>query len=145
MKKSFLKNAGIIVMAAAICLSPCMYTLASVVYNGPIATFTKQYVDSNEWTYVCYAQSPRKSTELSISISKIYKADGTTSNYKRIKVNPAIRNVLQGSRTLFVGSTTYYTIPSAYRAAGEKYIFFAMGNDPALDCQISGSFIAQQY
>lgn len=140
MKKKLLKNIGIIALALAICFLPQISTFAKCVYNGPITMFTKQYVDSNEWTYVCYAKDSYSCKEVSICIDNIYTASGTDSWYSSVKVRPCFGNDLYEITNLKKNKTIYYTIPTAYRAAGNYYRLFAMGNNPSLDCQITGVF-----
>lgn len=140
--KKIMKNVGIIALAIATCMLPQINALATVIHNGPIAIFNKQYVDSNEWTYVCYTSDTVSSKEVSIKIDTIYTASGAESLYQKVKVSPSFGNTLQASTTLELNKKLYYTIPLAYRNAGNQYLLFAMGNNPALDCQISGFFTA---
>ena len=142
MKRNFIKNVGIIVFAIVICMLPQINTWATVVHNGPIATFAKEYVDSNQWTYICNTSDDVSSKEVCIRVTKIYTASGEDSLYQKVKVSPSFGNTMQASTTIKLDDKVYYTIPVAYRAAGNQYLLFAMGNNPALDCQISGFFTA---
>lgn len=135
-----MKKMGILLVTVLMLLGADSTVFATVVYNGPITIFTRQYVDSNQWTYVCDSSSTNKSKYLEVKIAAIYKADGSDSNYKKVKMYCAAGSLVVGSETISIGDTKFYDVPSGYNAAGTINKLFAMGNDPSLDCQISGFF-----
>ncbi len=142
MKSKWMKNLGIIVLAVTICMLPQIKMFATVIYTGSIASFFYEYVDSNEWTYVCSTSNTVWSDEVSIRVTDIYTASGAESWYSKVKVSPSFGNTLYSPTTLKLDTKVYYSIPTLYKLPGNKYLLFAMGNNPALDCQISGSFVA---
>lgn len=135
-----MKKMGILLVTVLMLLGADSTVFATVVYNGPITMFGKQYVDSNEWTYVCDSSRTTTSTSLEVQITNIYKADGSDSNYKKVKVFCAAGSLVVGSDTVSLNDPKSYIVPSGYNAAGTINKMFAMGNDPSLDCQISGFF-----
>lgn len=135
-----MKKMGILLVTVLMLLGADSTVFASVVHNGSITIFTRQYVDSNQWTYVCDSSSTDKSKYLQVKIAAIYKADGSDSNYKKVKIYCAAGNYVVGSETIGINDSKFYDVPSDYNAAGTINKLFAMGNDPSLDCQISGFF-----
>ena len=143
MNKRVLKNIGIIALAMAICLLPQVNALASVSTRDGITSFYKQPVDSNTFTCVCAAMSSKKSTKLEIQLSAIYKGNGSASNYKKVNVNPKMGTTFWGTKTASLTTPAVYSIPDKYQSAANIYYLYAKGNNPELDCQISGFLIAR--
>lgn len=102
-------------------------------------TFTQRYVDSNTFTQVVSLRKSATSDRATLTLSNIYKADGSTSNYQYILA----KATNQGS-TISVrkGTTRDLSIPEGYRAVGSLIVLYARGNNPSLDCRISGTFNA---
>lgn len=140
-----MKKMGILLVTVLMLLGADSTVFATVVYNGPIAMFAKEYVDSNEWTYICYSIRSSKATDLEVKITNIYKADGSDSNYKKVKVYCSGGGYDFSTKTAPLNITVSYDVPVNYGASGTTYKLYAMGNDPSLDCQITGSFMACDY
>ena len=108
-------------------------------------SFVKTKVDSNEWTYIVTATKADKGETCKVEISNIYKANGSNSNYE------AVRGVIRSNtKTASVSSnirlgkkTTTIALLEAYQAKGTILSFYSMGNNPSLDCKISGTFYVQ--
>ncbi|MDE7425247.1 MAG: hypothetical protein K2N51_16425 [Lachnospiraceae bacterium] len=114
--------------------------------SGMVSTpFTKAKVDSNEYTTVAKVTKKVNYEYAYVTIDNIYKADGSDSKYKRIKGRI---NYYQGGKwhksgaekTITKGDETIFEISEAGRNAGTILRFRAMGNDPSLDCKVSGHF-----
>lgn len=144
-KKIFMKKALVIALSGAI--------FATSTANAAVSKFNKSYVDSNQWTKVASASKETNSELVRVKISAIYKANGNASNYKRVKGYIGLSSngymVTNTKRCWKVDSVDDdgkqydgYTLFSVkydqYRYRGTKLAFVAMGNDPSLDCRISG-------
>ncbi|MBD5553788.1 MAG: hypothetical protein HDQ95_00155 [Roseburia sp.] len=140
-----MKKMGILLVTVLMLLGADSTVFATVVYDGAIAMFSKEYVDSNEWTYICYSIRSSRTTDLEVKISKIYKADGSDSNYKKVKVYCSGGGYDFSTKIAQLNTTVSYEVPVGYGASGTTYKLYAMGNDPSLDCQITGSFMACNY
>ncbi len=99
--------------------------------------FNDVYVDSNTYNKVCFSNLYFRYNDFSeIYINKIDKADGSSSNYTRVKLHMVCvtENKWQTAKIF----TTYkFNIPYEYREYGQVY-YAAMGNNPSLDCRIWG-------
>ncbi len=101
-------------------------------------SFTKRYVDSNEWTFVTTAKKQTTTTTASIYVTAIYKKDGSDSDYWRLYARASSTG---SSKLITSGSWCDLTIPTAYRDAGKFVPLELMGHDPSLDCQVSGYWV----
>ncbi len=98
-------------------------------------TFTKKYVDSNQFTYVTQAVKQTNSDTAAVKITNMYKEDGSDSNYWRFYVRPT----LTGGQYLIQKDKWYdLRIPATMQNAGTTVQLYAMGHDPSLDCRVSG-------
>lgn len=136
MKKTIIS----ILTILAIYLSTNLIAKASIVESGCFTYFFKQYVDSNEYTYICSSTSSGWLDGVQISLGAIYKANGSESNYKKVYVMPHTNGTTLESRLLNVNTSTYYSVPAAYQGNNVSSQLFAMGHNPSLDCQITGIF-----
>lgn len=101
-------------------------------------TFTKRYVDSNEWTFVTTAKKETTTTTASIKVTAIYKADGSDSDYWRLYAKASSG----GTSTMITsGSWCDVQLPKTYQGAGKFVPLFLMGHDPSKDCQVSGYWV----
>lgn len=99
------------------------------------ASFSNAYVDSNTYSYVTSATALQYSSTADVLVTNILKADGSASNYKQVYCKAT------GSGTpVLVTKGTYYTltVPISNRGEGKSIGLYAMGNNPSLDCRISG-------
>ena len=92
-------------------------------------TFTKVNVDSNSYS----------SETATVNITDIYKANGDPSNYRRVNAKATSTGTPENIEK---GSDYELDIPSSYQGKGSMVTLYCMGNDPALDCKISGRFNA---
>lgn len=106
--------------------------------------FSSKKVDSNEWTYVVSITRDTTKNSVGVNLSSILKADGSSSNYKNVRAkykvgsNNALDNLSESK--LVLGQTVSVKLKPAYQKEGVKVEFYAMGNDPKLDCKITGRF-----
>lgn len=128
----------IVVVAAIVCvLSVGIEVLAAS------KTFSKAFVDSNQWTSIVSARKDSTSGFCSVTVDDIYDADGNTCNYKKVKVvcynttNVAVNN---SSYTATKGKMCIMGYKSGFNVVGRTMTLKAMGNNPSLDCKISGAF-----
>lgn len=97
--------------------------------------FTKVFVDSNQYTSVKSGTKDITNTTADLNVENIYTSSGGTSNYKQVKA----KIMSSGTETIAdKGATTSLPIPSRYQSAGSRVTLYCMGNNPALDCKISG-------
>ena len=114
----------------------CLIIVGTVVGTNAAETqFAAKFVDSNQYTYVCTAQQYSYSDYAAVKITQIYKADGSSSNYKKVYC----KSMLIGEERL-VEKGTWSDIPihSSVKGAGKNNELYSKGNDPSLDCKISG-------
>ena len=114
----------------------CLIMVGTTVGTNAAETqFWKKFVDSNEYTYVCTAQQYTYSDKAAVKITEIYKADGSSSNYKQVYC----KSMLIGEYKLVdKGSWEDLKIPDSVKGAGKNNDLYVMGHDPSLDCKISG-------
>jgi hypothetical protein len=100
---------------------------------------SKKYVDSNSYTFVGNAaRSSATYNYATVKITALYNADGTSSNYQRLRVR--IGGGGESGWVLVKGTSYDLNMPTTYRPTGTIVPYFCKGNDPALDCQASGYF-----
>ena len=99
--------------------------------------FQKKFVDSNTWCSICTGTKDTTTSTTDLKINNIYKSDGSSSAYRKVKAK-----IAGGSSTTAVkGSYVKVTVPSSKRAKGSVVSLQAMGNNPRLDCKISGYWV----
>ncbi|MCI8409603.1 MAG: hypothetical protein HFJ09_10105 [Lachnospiraceae bacterium] len=132
-----IKKAIVIVAAIASVLSVGREVLAAS------KTFSKKFVDSNQWTTVVSATKDSTSGFCSVTINDIYDANGKACNYKKVKAacyyskNVAVNN---SSYTVTKGKMCIMGYKGGFSVIGRTMTLKAMGNNPSLDCRISGAF-----
>ena len=102
-------------------------------------TFTKVNVDSNSYSYIVRYTKTQRSETATVNITDIYKANGDPSNYRRVNAKATSTGTPENIEK---GSDYELDIPSSYQGKGSMVTLYCMGNDPALDCKISGRFNA---
>lgn len=106
--------------------------------------FTKANVDSNTFNAVSGTTTTKNSSNTpQVKLENIYKANGDDSNYKIVlfKVNSGNKQATsKSSMPVEKGTLENLILTSAYKKEGVSLTLHAMGNDPALDCQITGNF-----
>lgn len=114
--------------------------LASCTFVGSAAeaTFSKKFVDSNQFTYVAAATKATKSSTADVKITEMYKSDGSSSSYQYLYV----RASSDGSQKR-VKKGQYYEVnlPSSLQERGAWVSLYAKGNNPSLDCKVSGYWV----
>ena len=112
---------------------------ASTYTAGAPVYFTKAFVDSNSYTYITSNTMTMYKEYADVKVTNIYKADGSASDYKYVwvKATPDGDPV----KVKLGDSWTQISIPSANRFAGMNVSMHAKGNDPSLDCKITGSWL----
>lgn len=101
-------------------------------------TFSKKDVDSNSYTKVMGTTKLYDSSISTVKITNIYKADGSASTYKYVWVK------VSGGVGTKVQKGYWYDLPVTgdYTNKWRNVTLYAKGNNAALDCQISGNWIA---
>lgn len=121
-------------------------SFASVTYNGPIAQIVRSHVDSNTYTTIASPTKASDASTCSLRVTNLYKSDGTGSNYKKIKAKFYVGSTICTTSTEYtsadLGKYLTPTLKEQYRKKGTTLTFKAMGNDPSLDCQMTGFFTA---
>jgi hypothetical protein len=118
--------------------------LSLVTLNVSAKDFTRVYVDSNTFGNVVTAQKDGKANP-SVKVTNIYKANGTVSSYKYIRVNVVSNGTtvsLSGNIKVKKGTIAEIPIIANCKKIGKSLTLRAMGNNASLDCQISGNFSA---
>lgn len=131
--------AAIIILSAAEPSAAMVETdvdAAAVTPRTTVASFTKAFVDSNSYTYITQGTMTVAKTYAEVQITNIYDAKGNTSDYKYVKIKATANGE---EKKVKVGNTwTKVSIPSNCQFAGMSLPMLAMGNDPSLDCKITG-------
>lgn len=131
MKKSKKLGSGFLVALVLI----CCFSTASAAEE----TFLKADVDSNSFSYITAAKKDTVTSYATVMISNIYDAEGEPSNYKKVYVR-AMYNGEEISVTK--GTSKDIPIASSFQSVGNYINMYAKGNDPRLDCQITGTWNA---
>lgn len=106
------------------------------------STVSKKFIDSNSWSYITAAKKDAKGSIATVLISQMYDSNKNVADYKKLKIQIGSNGAAASSTTVTKGTSTDITLNSGYTAAGTSLSFYGMGNDPALDCYIDGSFSA---
>lgn len=102
--------------------------------------FNRAYVDSNTFSTICYSNSYYSSvSRTGLYVNEILKTDGSNSSYKKVKAKMIVNVYNSDVLTVNKGNVYYIDVPDQYRDYG-GYMLSAMGNNPSLDCLISGGF-----
>ena len=127
-RKNFVSG---IVLAAIIIL------YAAPVVRAASIEFYSRFVDSNQWTYICQEVKETTTSSVDVYISALYKADGSSSNYQYVKECACLGT----SCTIALGYVETLPLSSVHQSAGSHIQLYLKGNNPALDCKASGTFI----
>ena len=120
-----------------LCLVVLMASMAVSVL-GTEVVFTRKYVDSNTYSNVAAGFTETDSETATVYVSNIYKANGDPSDYTRVWAKAAYDGQ---ARRVTINTYTTLTIPDSNRGSSRYLILYMMGNDPSLDCQVSGYWI----
>ena len=108
------------------------------------AAFSKVKVDSNEYTTIAKVTKKADYEFAYVTISEIYKADGSSSNYQQIKGKVVFNDngtwKICGEKPVKKGEEANFRLPINAQRVGVTLRFRAMGNDPSLDCKVTGHF-----
>lgn len=96
----------------------------------------RKHVDSNSFSYIGVATKDSTSSTAALKVTRMYNPGGG-ENYSFKKLY---------ARATDTGNSTYVTkgkwvditIPSSYRKVGSRVRLYCKGNNPSLDCDISG-------
>lgn len=135
MKKIITKVASLALVTALIS--------SSTVFAASSA-FNNKKVDSNELTFITSCTKKTEYNEVYVKITQIYKADGSKSDYKKVKAKFTSGGSVcttSSSYTANKGSECTATLKDAYRKKGKTTTFYSMGNNPSLDCKIDGKLV----
>ena len=108
------------------------------------AAFSKVKVDSNEYTTIAKITKQIKYEYAYVTISDIYKADGSASNYQQIQAKVVYNDngtwkICEEKAVKKGEKADFHLLINAQRA-GVTLRFRAMGNNPSLDCKVTGYF-----
>lgn len=112
---------------------------ASVLGAGAPVYFTKAYVDSNTYSYITSNTMTQSKSYAEVKISAIYDASGSSSDYQYVWVKATSNG--EAKKVKVGDNWTKISIPSANQFAGMNIAMYAMGNNPKLDCMISGAWL----
>lgn len=140
--KDLLKKAVVGVCVAGVLVSTNI--MAATVSDGVSTSYTKVKVDSNEYTTIAKVTKEKKYEYAYVTISNIYKADGSTSNYQQIKgkvvFNDAGTWKICEEKVVKKDTETKFILKNNAKYEGVTLRFRAMGNNPSLDCKVTGHF-----
>lgn len=108
---------------------------ATGICSAQEAVISKAYVDSNTYSYIANAVKDTTTNNAIFNLTAIYKSDGTTSNYRKVYAKANSDGV---EYSVSVGDYLSMTIPAGSRTAGSRVFLYCKGNNPSLDCRISG-------
>ena len=113
------------ILLAVFILTACLPVSAREV------TFSKKFVDSNQWTYVTSATSESWDVkEGAVYIGDMFASDGSYAGYQNVWVksddNPQVLAVRRA----------WVNVP--FRVGMYNKKLYAMGHNPAIDCLITG-------
>lgn len=104
-------------------------------------TFSQKPVDSNTMTYIAGATKSSSTDYVNVIVSDIFKSDGSASDYQYVQVRVKSGYSYVSSQCRVTRGTTGRSITlSKTYGSGTVLSLYAMGNDPSLDCEITGSF-----
>ncbi len=104
---------------------------------------SKQFVDSNTFTYLGKASKENYSSYATVRITDIYDANMKISNYSRVYTQIRCYNSIAASAKIIQkGVWTDITIEPQFRSSGNVLQYYCMGNNSSLDCYITGTFIS---
>ena len=106
-------------------------------------SFTKAFVDSNSYTKIISGQMYTSDEKATVTLSAIYKADGSASDYHRVWC----KATMDGEPVVVWANNKYYDlkIPAQYCFGGSEISLYAEGYDSSRDCRISGDYIFHSY
>jgi hypothetical protein len=120
-------------------LGIAMVLLSTAVAFAATTGFSKKYVDSNTYGDIVSGKKDKAGSVATAYISKIYKADGKDSSYSCVKVK--VKNG-SGEYTSYKKTSCDMALYPDYQVKGKSLTLRAKGNNPFLDCMISGDFNA---
>lgn len=124
-----------------IATSMCTALLCGTVALAAESSFTKDFVSCFSYGLVTSAQKSTAGSKAAVLITNMYKADGSSSDYKKLKVQLG-SNASQASEVTVTKGTTYDITLKSAQEKGKWLHMFAKGNNPSLDCKVSGYFNA---
>lgn len=111
----------------------------STLSAGAPISFVRADVDSNTYTYITSNTMTQSKTYAEVKITHILDANGSASDYRYVWVKATPNGT---AKKVEVGDFwTKISIPSANQFAGMNIAMYAKGNNPSLDCKISGSWL----
>ena len=126
------------IIITTLCLLVIIGTVSVEASNYTTFAFNKKYVDSNTYTEIMSTTKLYDSNISTVKISNIYKANGDKSTYKYLWVK------VRGGTATKIQKGSWYDLPVSGEYAKKWRIvtLSAKGNNAALDCQVSGNWIA---
>lgn len=117
-------------------------------------TFSKALVEGNRYTYVTKKDKETSYKYVKLRINTMYTDDNkVASNYKKSKAqlrgydgSSYVRCTISDDygKTVEKGQDERFTLLKKYQAKGKTIKYYAKGNNPDLDCKISGSMYVDQ-
>lgn len=139
--KNYLKRVAVGLSVVGLLVSTDVMAASGAVSKA----FSKVYIKGESYTTIAKITKKQNYEFAYVTIEDIYKADGSTSNYTMIQGKVHYKSgddwKICGSETRIVkGTQAVFTIPKAGRGADTTLRFRAKGNNPLLNCKISGHF-----
>lgn len=137
--KDLLKKAVV-----GVCVAGVLVSTNAMASTKVTAAFSKVKVDSNEYTTIAKVTKQIDYEYAYVTISDIYKADGSASNYQQIKgkvvFNDAGTWKICEEKVVKKDTETKFILKNNAKYEGVTLRFRAMGNNPSLDCKVTGHF-----
>lgn len=142
MKKFYVKKLK--KATAGILAATCVLSVGTEVLAAS-TTFSHAKVDSNKWKSITKAKKSSTSGFCSVTVDEIYDEDGDECDYSKVKVTCYYGNnvaVTKSSYTATEGKMCIMQYKNGYNIKGRETKLKAKGNNPKLDCEITGAFNA---
>lgn len=78
--------------------------------------FYKAYVDSNTFSQICYSNRYYDTVKrTSVKVVDIFKADGSSSSYKKVKAKMIVNTYNSDVQTVSKDTIYYFSVPAQYQ------------------------------
>ncbi len=115
--------------------------------------FNKAYVEGNKYTYITRVDKETRYKNVEISVDTMYKTNNKKAAYKKSKAQlrgwdgtEYVRCTIADDygKTITKGKDAKFQLLKAYQKKGKTVKYYAKGNNPDIDCKISGTMWVDQ-
>lgn len=115
--------------------------------------FSKAYVEGNNYTYINRVNKETKYKYVKLSVDTMYMTDNKKASYKKSKAQlrgwngkEYVRCTIANDygKTVNKGNAAKFQLLKDYQKAGKTVKYYAKGNNPDIDCKISGTMWVDQ-